>query len=302
MRVGLVCGILCAVTLPAYAAADPLVEGARLCTQQFPVQEQANGIPTHLLAAISSTESGRWHKQLGLALPWPWTINVEGKGYYFDSKAEAVAKTAAFIRQGASSIDVGCMQVNLKHHPKAFRNLEEAFDPSRNVAYASQFLRSNFDEMGDWIKATAAYHSRTNKRGQEYLSRIEKSWNRIVAKVQQARQRQGMADAAINNPDFKLASVDPQSTGIERRGMASRPLDSTRNIKVIQVRDQPARSNDVLVVKNPTAMTVAGVQASAQPEMLVKGAADAAHSMPIDSSAASAKNGSKSSTRFIFVD
>ena len=106
-----------ALPLNAYASADPMIEGARQCTQYFPAEEQKNAIPAHLLAAIASTESGRWHNGMGLALPWPWTINVEGKGYYFDTKAQAIAKVAALQRQGVRSIDVGCMQVSLLHHP-----------------------------------------------------------------------------------------------------------------------------------------------------------------------------------------
>ena len=57
------------------------------------------------------------------------------------------------------------MQVNLKHHPKAFANLNEAFDPATNVSYAAGFLRTNYASLGNWIKATAAYHSRTPSYG-----------------------------------------------------------------------------------------------------------------------------------------
>lgn len=303
MRVAV--AVVCLVVASPALASDPMVEGARQCTQQFPVQERANGIPMHLLAAISSTESGRWHDQLGLALPWPWTINVEGKGYYFDSKAEAVAKTAAFIRGGARSIDVGCMQVNLKHHPKAFRSLEEAFDPATNVAYGAKFLRGNYDDLGDWVKATAAYHSRTNQRGKEYLARIEKSWNRIVGKVQQARARQGMTAASIDSPNFDVASLGPE-TAAAVPGKSMRPIASTR-MKVIQVTDQMRTSNqDVLVIRNADTMTapvkVAAAASPAMPDMMVQGgAASAPHRVSIDNGGNSANMGG-SSTRFVFAN
>ena len=293
-----------AIAQPTFAS-DPLVEGARQCTQQFPIQEAANGIPTHLLAAISSTESGRWHDKLGLALPWPWTINVEGKGYYFDSKAEAIAKTAAFIRGGATSIDVGCMQVNLKHHPKAFRNLEEAFDPAYNVAYGAKFLRSNYDDLGDWIKATAAYHSRTNQRGQAYLARIEKSWNRIVGKVQQARARQGMTAQNIDGPDFDVASLGPDAASTTPAGRTMRPLASTRNVRVIQVSDQQrATASDVLVIRNSDTMATPVAVASNPPsDMMVKGTGDSIRRVTIDNRGGSANSsGNSSATRFVFAN
>lgn len=284
-------------TQPAFAY-DPLVEGARQCTQQFPIEEQRKGIPMHLLAAISSTESGRWHDRLGLALPWPWTINVEGKGYYFDSKAEAIAKTAAFIRQGKQSIDVGCMQVNLKHHAGAFKNLDEAFEPATNVAYGAKFLRSNYDDLGDWIKATAAYHSRTNKLGNEYLARIEKSWNRIVAKVQQARSRQGIAGAAPANPNFNVASAEPAAAAKPAAASRMRPLASTRNVRVIQVNERPVRQ-DVLVIRNETGPVKV---ADAAPEMMVQQpSGDSIRRVSIDSSPGSADSGG-SSTKFVFAN
>jgi hypothetical protein len=304
----------CFAASPALAA-DPLVEGARLCTQQFPVQEQSKGIPMHLLAAISSTESGRWHDQLGLALPWPWTINAEGKGYYFNSKAEAIAKTSQLMRSGMRSIDVGCMQVNLKHHAGAFHNLDEAFDPATNVAYGAQFLRENYDDLGDWVKATAAYHSRTNHYGQEYLVRIEKSWNRIVAKVQQARARQGIQTAMAPGPDFDNTTLPPDTVSATARSVATnskmRPLESTRNVRVIQVANRASPRSDVVVVRQPTAQSMVVKVADAEPvaspaqEMMVKTSGDSIRRVTIDNSGATSNNGgtnTSSSTRFVFAN
>ncbi len=164
-----------------------LVEGAKLCTRYLPRHEREYGIPVHLLAAIASTESGRYHRALGLNLPWPWTINVEGKGYFFDSKQEAVAAVQQFHARGFRSIDVGCMQVNLHHHPYAFANLEQAFDPAYNVAYAARFHRQNFEKEGAWRKATADYHSRTPAFGEPYVRLVFGAWNRILNKIADAR-------------------------------------------------------------------------------------------------------------------
>ena len=43
----------------------------------------------------------------------------------------------SYRAQGARSIDVGCMQVNLLHHADAFASLEQAFDPVANARYAA---------------------------------------------------------------------------------------------------------------------------------------------------------------------
>jgi len=243
------------VPVPGLAASDALIEGARLCTQRFPIEEQKNVIPTHLLAAIATTESGRWHDGLGMNVPWPWTINVDGKGYFFNSKAEAIAQTQRFLGQGRQSIDVGCMQVNLKHHPKAFANLNEAFDPVNNVAYAAKFLHDNYADLGDWIKATAAYHSRTPVHGNRYLAEIERSWNRIVAKVSAARASQaggGITTAALGSGGTDSNNTPPRRAAVATTEPVSRmrPIASTYKVKSISVREG-GRDAGVLVIRTP---------------------------------------------------
>jgi hypothetical protein len=87
---------------------------------------QANGdgeLPKHLLTAIAQVESGRWHKASGEKLAWPWTVTAEGKGRHLPSKEAALAEIKSLQSRGVSSIDVGCMQINLRHHPEAFEDL-----------------------------------------------------------------------------------------------------------------------------------------------------------------------------------
>jgi len=165
------------------AKADVMLEGAQACTRHLPKAEKYHNIPTHWLAAIASTESGRYHKRLGLMLPWPWTINVKGKGYYFDSKAEAIKKINEYRAKGITSIDVGCMQVNMHYHGHAFENVQQALEPRHNVAYAAKFLRSNFEDLRSWKKATAAYHSRTPSLGKKYFGTVYRKWEKVVDKL-----------------------------------------------------------------------------------------------------------------------
>ena len=136
------------------------------CDQAITSAER--GIPDKLLPAISRVESGRLDPATGRVRAWPWTINVEGVGHFFDSKQQAVAAVSDLQAKGVRSIDVGCMQVNLMHHPKAFASLDEAFDPSYNAAYAARFLSALHVQLKDWNLATAAYHSMDPVRGEEY--------------------------------------------------------------------------------------------------------------------------------------
>ncbi len=87
-------------------------------------------------------------------------------------KPTAIAAVRAMQARGIQSIDVGCGQINLMHHPNAFPSLEVAFDPVANAAYAAQFLKQLFAQTGDWNKATAMYHSATPEIGAEYQQRV----------------------------------------------------------------------------------------------------------------------------------
>lgn len=134
------------------------------------------GIPSGLLHAISKVESGR-KTAAGKIVAWPWTINVQGTGYYYPTKEEAIAAVRTFQQRGIQSIDVGCMQVNLYHHPDAFASLEQAFDPEENVAYAASFLLKLKDNHASWHKAVAHYHSANPVHHQPYQKAVFYVWD-----------------------------------------------------------------------------------------------------------------------------
>jgi hypothetical protein len=124
------------------------------------------------LAAIARVESGRRDSETGSLNPWPWTINKDGQGSFYDVKSQAVAAAAAMRPHVRVSIDVGCMQISLTQHPNAFATLEEAFDPVTNAEYGAQFLVSLYEKTGSWPRAVAAYHSATPGIGDEYQAKV----------------------------------------------------------------------------------------------------------------------------------
>ena len=152
------------------------IPASRLCRPAIELAERRHGIPARLLHAIGRVESGRADPATGQVNPWPWTVNAEGQGFYFDTKAQAIAAVTAMRERGVRSMDVGCMQVNLLHHPDAFAGLEQAFDPLANADYAARFLRRLFDQTGTWPKATAWYHSATPELGEAYQKRVNAVW------------------------------------------------------------------------------------------------------------------------------
>lgn len=150
-------------------------------------------IPPHLLHAISLVESGISNGKT--TSPWPWTINVEGKGYTFKSKQEAIHAVQHFRNLGRESIDVGLMQINLKHHPHAFQSLEQAFDPTTNIAYAARFLTELFFKHRSWHEAVKHYHSGNPILGSGYLERVLKACSKVKG---------GGFSSSLTSPPYSL--------------------------------------------------------------------------------------------------
>lgn len=166
--------------VPEARAAAPAVAPSA-CTRAVLAAEA--GLPSGILMALGFTEAGR--KVAGGATIWPWTVNVEGEGHFFASKAEAIA----FVREqqalGRRSIDVGCMQINLRWHPEAFASLDEAFDPARNVAYAARFLRElraavPEPGMAGWMQAVGLYHSAVEAHAGPYRAQVDRYWQKLA--------------------------------------------------------------------------------------------------------------------------
>jgi hypothetical protein len=157
------------------AAAAPAAPAAQepwnACAAAIAAAEAGSGLPPGLLGAIARVETGR-RTPGGAVQPWPWSYNAAGDGRYAPSRADAVAEVTALQARGVRSIDIGCMQINLLHHPNAFPSVEAGFEPATNVAYAVRFLKSLHAQTGDWADATARYHSGTPERGLIYHQRV----------------------------------------------------------------------------------------------------------------------------------
>ena len=155
------------MTMPASGAS---------CRIAIAAAEQAVAIPPLLMVAIGKVESGRRDPATGAVVAWPWTINAEGQGSYYESKAQAIAAVRALQARGVQSIDIGCMQINLMHHPNAFASLDQAFDPSANATYAAHFLNDLHAQSNDWLHAAGQYHSSTPELGAAYQTQVAAAW------------------------------------------------------------------------------------------------------------------------------
>lgn len=156
------------------------IDTAHICLHATQMMEKQYNIKKHLLTTIASVESGRWNEKTQQIQAWPWTLNAQGKGYFFNTKAEAVQKARELRAQGIKSIDVGCMQVNLVYHGHEFASIEEAFDPIHNVEYAAQFLANLYENNNhDWLKAAMAYHSSVPEKAQIYRKKIVEAFETV---------------------------------------------------------------------------------------------------------------------------
>jgi hypothetical protein len=150
----------------------------QLCAKYIAHYQEIEDIPSHLLTAISLVESGRWDDNKKQKSAWPWTVMAEGKGAFFPTKALAVAKVKGLQNRGISNIDVGCMQVNLRYHGKAFTSVEQALEPSANVAYAARYLKDLRKKNKSWAQAVAYYHSATWDLNRPYSLKVIGYWNK----------------------------------------------------------------------------------------------------------------------------
>ena len=170
--------LLFVVALPLRAAesADE-VPISSICDAVSAAASRAQNMPSDALYAISLTETGRTRN--GAFRPWPWTVNMEGRGFWFDTREEAYAYVMERYNAGARSFDVGCFQLNYKWHGMNFESIEAMFDPMTNATYAAKMLSGLYDEFGDWTKAAGAYHSRTETYASRYRTRYARIRGRL---------------------------------------------------------------------------------------------------------------------------
>ena len=157
-------------SLPARASpqTDTLPD---MCDRAAVTAARETGVPLDVLRAIALTETGRRHD--GRLAPWPWTVNMEGTGKWFDILAAAPAYVDRHHAAGARSFDVGCFQINYRWHGQAFASISDMFDPLTNARYAADFLSRLHAETRDWSLAAGAYHSRTPAYAERYRARFD---------------------------------------------------------------------------------------------------------------------------------
>jgi len=192
------------VAQQGFAMPDARVAG--ICDAAARRAAHSEGVPLDVLRAIARVETGRLRD--GRLEPWPWTINVEGRGFWFTSEFEAKSYVFNIFKAGKRSFDIGCFQINYRWHGKAFRSIDAMFDPDENATYAAQFLNELYAELGNWPAAVGAYHSRTPSLAQAYTGRFQT----VLAQLDQAAPARREPRDPFTAPATPLIPVNlPQS-------------------------------------------------------------------------------------------
>ncbi|MBI1260902.1 MAG: transglycosylase SLT domain-containing protein [Rhizobiales bacterium] len=244
----ILCLIMAGIMSPGSARADTSTQTPQalsatpktwaLCEAAALRVEASQKLPRALLASVSLAESGRYVRATGKTHSWPWTINSEGRGYYFATKAEAIAKARQLLDQGKRSIDIGCMQVNLRYHPNAFASLEDAFDPLTNVGYAANFLSRLRDRIGDWPKAIGSYHSQSPALNRPYFAKVIRIWENERPRL--VRLSHALAAQYASAEEAEENAADPVlDTTSDVADMA--PIEDAADLATASIRTEPVQ-------------------------------------------------------------
>lgn len=149
----------------------------------YVVAAEDNGIPPEVLYAVAMTES---QMSLGHAVrPWPWTLNVGGKGYRYDTRSDACTALRSFL-QKTRVVDVGIAQMNVRWQTqvfgpgKRFSDPCAGLDPYANLDEAAKVIRQHYEASGDWVIAAGRYHRPAGGRPAE---RYRASVSRQLARL-----------------------------------------------------------------------------------------------------------------------
>ncbi|WP_158240455.1 tetratricopeptide repeat protein [Telmatospirillum siberiense] len=225
------------------------------CLVEIAKAEQRHRLPPGLLVSIALVESGRHDAMTGLTTPWPWTINSQGAGHFYDSADDALQETGRLLADGIGVIDVGCMQVDLYHHPHAFRTLAAAFDPETNVDYAARHLLALHHRLGSWPAAAAAYHAGDPAQGLDYAARVLYYWRTLHTTADSAQpvpgnpRRRGFVVTAAPGPldvasAFFVKKDYAAALAIYRASLQIRPDDQTALLGIAECLGQTGHDED----------------------------------------------------------
>lgn len=144
------------------------------------------GIPASVLYAVALAESGRTIKVGGEKVfrPWPWTLNLGGKGRHYESREQMRSALYRYLSAGNKSADIGIMQVNWRYQKRLLKDPYRAMDPYYSLRIGAQILADCRRRAKDWHEAIGCYHSpgkssASRQRAERYTQRVSVHLRRL---------------------------------------------------------------------------------------------------------------------------
>ncbi len=208
----------------------------------FDSAAQEMDVPTEITQAIARVESNGT----------PYALNVEGKGYFFDSKEEALAAAAKAESEGRS-FDSGIMQINNWWLKRFGIPLEAVFDPEANILLGSWILKQEMERGSDTWAAVGRYHSPNADRGNNYAQLVRQALGKGPGKISTNSVRQDANQDVSSEPlrrepprekSVVHKEVDPRSAAplVVYRG-ASKPTFNRTPADIEEPEQEPGQKS-----------------------------------------------------------
>lgn len=180
----------------AIAAGQGSARATEIPPPAYQIAARQAGVPSPVLFAIALQESGtRLRGRLARLTPWPWTLNVAGRGKHYATRAEACDGIRhALARHPARRIDVGLGQINLGYHTRHYVMPCDLLDPYANLTVAARILRAHYRPGEDWSLAIGRYH---RPAGGEPAARYRRSVGRHLARIEADHRTQPADDGGL---------------------------------------------------------------------------------------------------------
>jgi len=138
-------------------------------------------IPSKIFFSIALQESGKkWND--GRFLPWPWTLNVQGKAKRYQTK-DAACMALRFHTKSNHSTDIGLMQIHWQSHSNRLKKGADPcllLHPPSNLRLAAVIYKEQYRRSKNVWTAVGHYHNPSRVALQEkYKSLVKKHYRRL---------------------------------------------------------------------------------------------------------------------------
>lgn len=122
--------------------ASPQVSASYVTVPNYFVSiSNKTSVPADILYALAAKETNVKMNN-GTVAPWPFTLNVNGKGYWYASYEDMMTAAYEFLNEGITSIDIGLFQVNWRWNGHRVQSIEELGEPKKMALWLRKFFLS----------------------------------------------------------------------------------------------------------------------------------------------------------------